>query len=79
MNYMIILISQFVITQMQSSRISIHLGTVRLQTCQIEYEMKVRQKERVPSQFGTRLWHGRMQYGGFRLKRNLNMEFQATY
>ena len=32
------------------------LGSVRLQNRQIEYELKVRQKERVPSCFDTRLW-----------------------
>ena len=41
------------------------LGIVRLQNRQIEYELKVRQKERVPSRFDTRLWlcglHGRVQ------------------
>ena len=40
-------------------------GIVRLQNRQIEYELKVRQKERVPSRFDTRLWlcglHGRVQ------------------
>ena len=43
----------------------ITLGIVRLQNRQIEYELKVRQKERVPSRFDTRLWlcglHGRVQ------------------
>ena len=42
-----------------------NLGFVRLQNHQIEYELKVRQKERVPSRFNTRLWlyglHGRVQ------------------
>ena len=33
-----------------------NLGRVRLQNHQIEYELKVRQKERVPSCFDTRLW-----------------------
>jgi hypothetical protein len=45
--------------------ILVALGVVRLQNRQIEYELKVRQKERVPSRFDTRLWlcglHGRVQ------------------
>ena len=32
------------------------LGVVRLQKRQIESELKVRQNERVPSRFDTRLW-----------------------
>ena len=42
-----------------------NLGLVRLQNLHIEYELKVRQKERVPFRFDTRLWlyglHGRVQ------------------
>jgi hypothetical protein len=48
------------------------LGSVRLQKRQIESELKVRQKERVPSRFDTRLWlyglHGRVQSEAFRFK-----------
>ena len=49
-------------TEFQQSRVS---GCVRLQKRQIESELKVRQKGRVPSRFDTRLWlyglHGRVQ------------------
>jgi len=52
------------------------LGNFRLQKRQIESELKVRQKERVPSRFGTRLWlyglHGRAQSEAFRF----NLEFK---
>ena len=48
------------------------LGVVRLQKRQIESELKVRQNERVPSRFDTRLWlyelHGRVQSEAFRFK-----------
>ena len=48
------------------------LGIVRLQNRQIEYELKVRQKERVPSRFDTRLWlcglHGRVQIWGLHIE-----------
>ena len=48
----------------------IFLGVVRLQKRQIESELKVWQNERVPSQFGTRLYglHGRVQSEAFRFK-----------
>ena len=50
----------------------VELGVVRLQKRQIESELKVRQNERVPSRFDTRLWlyglHGRVQSGAFRFK-----------
>jgi hypothetical protein len=43
-----------------------------LQKRQIESELKIRQKERVPSRFDTRLWlyglHGRVQSEAFRFK-----------
>ena len=46
------------------------LGVVRLQSDAFESELKVRQKERVPSRFDTRLWlyklHGRVQCEAFR-------------
>jgi len=49
-----------------------HSGLVRLQKRQIEPELKVRQKECVPSRFDTRLWlyglHGRVQSEAFRFK-----------
>ena len=48
-----------------NEHLTTNLGIVRLQNRQIEYELKVRQKERVPSRFDTRLWlcgsHGRVQ------------------
>jgi hypothetical protein len=48
------------------------IRVVRLQKRQIESELKVWQKERVPSQFDTRLWlyglHGRVQSEAFRFK-----------
>ena len=47
----------------------------RLQSDAFESELKVRQKERVPSRYGTRLWlyglHGRVQSEAFRF----NLEF----
>ena len=50
--------------------ISIDLGVVWLQKRQIESELKVRQKERAPSRFDTRLWlyglHGPVQSEAFR-------------
>ena len=46
------------------------LGNVRLQKRQIESELKVRQKGRVPPRFDTRLWpyglHERVQSEAFR-------------
>ena len=49
------------------------LGLVRLQMRQIESELKVRQKERVPSRFDTRLWlyglHGPMQSESLPIRR----------
>ena len=48
------------------------LEVVRLQSDAFESELKVRQKERVPSRFDTRLWlyelHGRVQSEAFRFK-----------
>ena len=48
------------------------LGVVRLQSDAFESELKVRQKERVPSRFDTRLWlyrlRGRVESGAFRFK-----------
>jgi len=48
------------------------LGVVRLQSDAFESELKVRQKERAPSRFDTRLWlyklHGRVQSEAFRFK-----------
>jgi len=52
------------------------LGNVRLQSDTFESELKVRQKERAPSRFDTRLWlyglHGRVQSEAFRF----NLEFK---
>ena len=48
------------------------LGVVRLQSDAFESELKVRQKERVPSRVDTRLWlyklHGPVQSEAFRFK-----------
>ena len=52
------------------------LGVVRLQSDVFESELKVRQKERAPSRFDTRLWlglHGRVQSKAFRF----NLEFKS--
>jgi hypothetical protein len=47
-------------------------GVVRLQKRQIESELKVWQKERVPSRYDARLWlyglHGRVQSEAFGFK-----------
>jgi len=57
------------------------LGLVRLQKHQIESEPKVRQKERVPSRFDTRLWlyglHGRVQSKAFRFKSSQDLSLDA--
>ena len=54
-----------------------------MQKRQIESELKVRQKERVPSQFDTRLrlygLHRRVQSEAFILKWNLNLELRVPY
>ena len=59
------------------------LGVVRLQSDAFESELKVRQKERVPSRFDTRLWlyglHGRVQSEAFRLTWSLTEELRAPY
>ena len=52
--------------------LAFNLGVVRLQSDAFESELKVRQKERVPSRFDTRLWlyrlRGRVESGAFRFK-----------
>ena len=52
--------------------VCVYLGVVRLQSDAFESELKVWQKERVPSRFDTRLWlyglHGHVQSEGFRFK-----------
>ena len=52
------------------------LGVVRLQSDAFESELKVRQKERVPSRFNTRLWlyglHGRVQSEAFQIDLEFN-------
>ena len=49
-----------------------NLEAIQLQKHQIKSELKVQQKERVPSRFDTRLWlygsHGRMQSESFQIQ-----------
>ena len=58
-----------------------YLGSVRLQKRQVESELKVRQKERVPSRFDTRLWpyglHGRVQSEAFIFEMESDLELEA--
>ena len=58
------------------------LGLVRLRKRQIESELKVRQKERVPSRFDTRLWlyglHGRVQSEAFKFKSSQDLSLKCA-